>query len=101
MKNSFKMFKDTFTSKLKNNVLKCSMLLVKKSKFMIYKKVRALLKVIIARIYNSLVWVKYPVFSMFVIRDDLLVQKSLIPIVNSQLESIWGLNISFQCNHNN
>ena len=55
MKNSFKMFKDIFTSKLKNNVLKCSMLLVKKSKFMIYKKVRALLKVIIARIYNSLV----------------------------------------------
>ena len=36
--------KDIFMSKLKDNFLKCSMLLVKKSKFIIYKKVRVLLE---------------------------------------------------------
>ena len=39
MKNSFKISKDIFTSKSKDIFLKFSMLLVKKSKFMIYKKV--------------------------------------------------------------
>ena len=38
MKNSFKISKDIFTSKLKDNFLKFSMLLVKESK-RIYKKV--------------------------------------------------------------
>ena len=37
MKNSFKISKDIFTSKLKDNVLKFSMLIVKESKCMIYK----------------------------------------------------------------
>ena len=38
MKNYFKISKDIFTSKLKDNFLKFSTLLVKESKFMIYKK---------------------------------------------------------------
>ena len=44
-KNTFKISKDIFTSKLKDNFLKFSMLLVKESKFMIYKsKNKALLE---------------------------------------------------------
>ena len=38
MKNSFKISKDIYTSKLKDNFLKFSMLLVKESKFTMYKK---------------------------------------------------------------
>ena len=46
MKNSFKISKDVFTSKLRDNFLKFSMFLVKKSKLMIHKKskIRALLE---------------------------------------------------------
>ena len=39
MKNSFKISKDIFTPKRKDNFLKFSVLLVKESKFMIYKTV--------------------------------------------------------------
>ena len=44
MRNSFKIFKDIFTPKFKDSALKFCMLLVKESKFMIYKKskIRAL-----------------------------------------------------------
>ena len=38
MKNSFKISEDIFSSKLKDNFLKFSMLLVKELKFMIHKK---------------------------------------------------------------
>ena len=38
MKNSFKISEDIFPSKLKDNFLKFSMLLVKELKFMIHKK---------------------------------------------------------------
>ena len=64
MKNSFKISKDIFTSKVKDNFLKFSMLLVKGSKFIITKnsKIRELLeeqfqfnkKDNITRIYVSL-----------------------------------------------
>ena len=39
MKISFRISKDMFTSKLKDNFLNVSTLFVKESKFMIYKKV--------------------------------------------------------------
>ena len=46
MKNFFKISKDIFTSKLKDNFLKFSMILVRESKFIMYKKskIRALLE---------------------------------------------------------